>query len=143
MSNRLFFPKNDILVPYQQSMISNEYAQDYLKQAKGLLYQDNYPCVPAVKSFIDSNYIVGFYGEFGSGESWKELREDILFFLQEQERTNALYLKLWDLYFGIELIYRQFHLDLMSTIDSNLWYVSHSKPMSKEQDNELYNLVVE
>ena len=95
MSNRLFYPQQGVLVPYNDSIIEEKVLVDFYEKAKGLLFQDNYPCVPAVKSFRDGSFMVGFYENFGSAQTWKEYREDLLFFLQEQERTKSLYLSFW------------------------------------------------
>jgi hypothetical protein len=59
---------------------------------KALVSQKDYPCVAALRSYHKDDYQVGFYGNFGNCEEWRNLRNDLLFFLQEQKKTNSIYL---------------------------------------------------
>jgi FPC/CPF motif-containing protein YcgG len=60
-----------------------------------LLNQKNYPCVAALQSFHKDDYQVGFYGELGEGSLWRDLRQDLLFFLSKQRQSNSTHLTFW------------------------------------------------
>ena len=59
---------------------------------KTLVSQKDYPCVAALRSYHKDDYQVGFYGNFGTCGEWRNLRNDLLFFLQEQKKTKSIYL---------------------------------------------------
>lgn len=63
-----------------------------------LVSQKNYPCIAAIKSFHQDEYQVGTYEGFGSGTSWRSLRQDLHSFLNEIKRTNSPYFTFWATY---------------------------------------------
>ena len=73
-------------------------------QIESLLSQKDYPCVAALKSYHSDEYRVGFYRGFGSGGDWKQLRNDLLYFLQEQRNSKSIYLTFWAIFLDSELV---------------------------------------
>ena len=76
------------------------------------LGQKNYPCIAALRSYHKDDYQVGFYGKFGTGETWRELRNDLLFFLEEQKRSGSIYLTFWATFAPQEMSEEEFEASL-------------------------------
>ena len=57
-----------------------------------LVSQPNYPCIAALKSIYKKDFQIGIYGEFGSGQSWSALRQDLLRFVELQKQSKSIYL---------------------------------------------------
>jgi hypothetical protein len=106
-TTHLYRPEKGNLISYQ-SMPANretnrELAKSVTEEIKALVSQRNYPCVAALRSYHKDDYQVGFYGKLGEGKHWRELRNDLLFFLQEQRRTSSIYLSFWAVFEEEEL----------------------------------------
>lgn len=115
-SRRLFIPSRGHLQPWHygaQCPQKMERAKSAETEIKQLLMQKNYPCVAALKSYHNDEYFVGFYQKFGSGESWKDLRQDLLFFLKEQRKSSSIYLSFWAIFEDDDLSEEDF--------ESGLW----------------------
>ena len=54
----------------------------------------------AVHSLRHRDYLLGIYSGFGTGASWRELREDLLYFLAEARRSKSPYLTFWAIFPG-------------------------------------------
>ncbi len=59
------------------------------------ILQKNYPCVAAVQSVLRGEYLVGIYGEFGSGRHWSKFRGDLFKFLEAVKKNDSRYLSFW------------------------------------------------
>lgn len=93
---RLFRPKAGKLRPtYSEAEDLQPRARRLESEIQGLISQKNYPCVAALKSYHRDDYQVGFYDEFGTGQSWKDLRRDLQYFVQEQQKSASIYLSFW------------------------------------------------
>lgn len=64
-------------------------------EIRALILQKNYPCVAAIQSVTQKEYIVATYGQFGSGTHWPQLRADLLQYLTEQRSAQSPYLSFW------------------------------------------------
>lgn len=62
--------------------------------------QKNYPCTAAIQSSTRGEYVVGVYEDFGSARFWREIREDLRAFLEEQKRTDSTFLTYWAVFQG-------------------------------------------
>lgn len=93
------------------------------------IMQKNYPCIAAIKSVQKEEYIVRTYEAFGQALFWRELRQDLQFFLAEQKRTGSTYLTFWAIFEGQS----KFSED---DFESGLWNeLSHLSSFEKlEQD---------
>ncbi len=94
-TTHLYRPEKGNLISYHSLVAKGDPAKPVAEEIKALVSQKNYPCVAALRSYHKDDYQVGFYGKFGEGEHWRELRNDLLFFLQEQKRTSSIYLSFW------------------------------------------------
>lgn len=91
---RLFSPTKGVLHPFRGNL-SGASARPVAEEIRQRLGQKDYPCIAALRSYHKDEYQVGLYGRFGSGESWRDLRNDLLFFLSEQRRSSSIYLTFW------------------------------------------------
>jgi hypothetical protein len=64
-------------------------------EIRSLILQDNYPCVAAIQSVVRNDYVIGTYGQFGTGTHWHKLRTDLLNFLELQSSTQSRYMSFW------------------------------------------------
>lgn len=121
-SENLYIPKNGQL-KRRLSLSSHKEDHDSCAQIemeiKNLVSQKDYPCVAALKSYHKDDYQVGFYKDFGNGSSWRSLRNDLLFFLSEQKKTNSPYLSFWAIFDPTDLSEEKFELDMWTEL-SNL-----------------------
>lgn len=74
--------------------------EKYFAEIRQMVQQKNYPCVAALKSVRENDFMVGVYDNFGAGEFWKEIRQDIQFFLRRQQETQSTYLTYWAIFDG-------------------------------------------
>ena len=65
------------------------------RQMREALRRRDYPCVAAQQSFFREDYSVGIYDGFGQGACWRELRADLLSFLDDQRRTGSTLSTMW------------------------------------------------
>ena len=54
---------------------------DINDEIRSFVLRENYPCVAAIQSVVRNDYLVGTYGQFGTGVQWHQLRIDLLHFL--------------------------------------------------------------
>ncbi len=78
-----------------KSFIKTSEVQSVHEEIRKLITQSSYPCTAAVKSVMTQDYLIGIYGEFGSGKSWKKLRADLIQFLKTLAITKSRYLSFW------------------------------------------------
>ncbi len=102
-SPHLYYPTKNRLQPYQnqQGPIVDQTLHlnsEIETQMKSLILQKNYPCVAALKSYHSDEYQVGIYEGFGKTTHWRELRNDLLYFLKEQQKTKSTYLTFWAIF---------------------------------------------
>jgi uncharacterized protein len=71
------------------------HTKDIISEIRSLILQDNYPCVAAIQSVVRNDYVIGTYGQFGSGTHWHKLRADLLNFLELQSSTQSRYMSFW------------------------------------------------
>ena len=64
-------------------------------EIRSLILQKYYPCVAAIQSVVRNDYVIGTYGQFGSGTHWHKLRADLLTFLALQRSTQSRYMSFW------------------------------------------------
>lgn len=57
--------------------------------------QANYPCIAAVKSFLQNDFLIGCYSGFGTDECSQDLGSDLLSFKQQQKERKSLYFSFW------------------------------------------------
>lgn len=76
--------------------------EESLKQIEadmaGLLGLPSYPCIPAVKSFVQGQYLVGTYENYGSGMSAAQMARDLRFYRRRQKSTSSPFLSFWAVY---------------------------------------------
>lgn len=114
-TSNLFLPQNGTLIPCRNGRLEelSGRSKQVEIEIKKLLSQKNYPCTPALRSFNRGEYQVGLYKKFGSGYHWKELRQDLLFFIKKQKETNSPYLTFWAVYENLDMDEVDF--------EANLW----------------------
>jgi|CXWL01.1.fsa_nt_gi FPC/CPF motif-containing protein YcgG len=64
-------------------------------EIRSLILQKNYPCVAAIQSVVENDYVIGTYGQFGQGTHWQQLRTDLLQYLKLQRATQSRYMSFW------------------------------------------------
>jgi FPC/CPF motif-containing protein YcgG len=69
--------------------------KDINNEIRSLILQENYPCVAAIQSVVRNEYVIGTYGQFGTGTHWHKLRADLLNFLELQSSTQSRYMSSW------------------------------------------------
>ena len=69
--------------------------KDINHEIRSLILQKHYPCVAAIQSVVRNDYVIGTYGQFGSGTHWHKLRADLLNFLELQRATQSRYMSFW------------------------------------------------
>lgn len=97
-TDRLFLPNKKELTAAREGKISaalEARRQNFMHDTQELFAQKDYPCVAALQAYHQDEYQVGFYGSFGEGQMWQQLRSDALYFLNEQRRTGSLHLSFW------------------------------------------------
>ncbi len=98
-TQNLYFPSTDGLVRFSKTTDATssswENPQTVGHAIRELIQQKNYPCLAALKSLHQKDYQVGLYDKFGSAKSWRNLRNDLLFFIQEQKKSQSIYLSFW------------------------------------------------
>ncbi|MBX3034657.1 MAG: YqcI/YcgG family protein [Bdellovibrionaceae bacterium] len=96
-STRLFRPEEKALRAYHPGPAAPlaDPARQMEQEIARLIGQHHYPCIAAITSYHRDDYRLGFYGELGRGQAWRELRQDLLFFLNEQKTTSSPYLTFW------------------------------------------------
>jgi FPC/CPF motif-containing protein YcgG len=90
--------------------------KDLDDEIRSLILQKNYPCVAAIQSVVRNDYVIGTYGEFGSGNYWHQLRSDLLHFLALQRSSQSRYLSFW----AVFTAHNQSH-DNESDFEDKLW----------------------
>lgn len=60
-----------------------------------LIQPKDYPCVPAISSLQNEEYLVGIYSEFGTGKNACALYQDLIYFSQTQKKSQAAYFSFW------------------------------------------------
>lgn len=98
-SARLFYPRNGVLTPASGNP-SNDARKGALvenvsREIHSLIREKNYPCVAALQSLLREDYAVGIYKTLGTGACWKELRADLLTFVDEQKASGSVYRTMW------------------------------------------------
>ncbi len=96
--SELLTPSQNLFSPHSNQL--NPEGHLIFKNIKDLISRKNYPCVAAVKALHQKEYSVGIYKNFGSAESWQEIRQDLRFFIQEQQKTKSTYLTFWAVFEG-------------------------------------------
>ena len=121
--------------------------QDVLDEIARMVTQRNFPCVAAVQSFHRKEYLVGQYGGFGEGLSWRGLRADLENFLAQQKSTNSIYLTFWAVYpdapdYGIDEFEQRLWRELSSLTSQELkssdWQSTQSDPAQPSFSFELF-----
>jgi len=51
---------------------------DINNDIRTFILQKNYPCVAAIQSVVRNDYVIGTYGQFGTGTHWHKLRTDLI-----------------------------------------------------------------
>ena len=69
--------------------------KDINNEIRSLILQENYPCVAAIQSVVRNDYVIGTYGQFGTGSHWHKLHADLLKFLELQSSTQSRYMSFW------------------------------------------------
>ena len=64
-------------------------------EIRSLILQDKYPCVAAIQSVVRHDYVIGTYGQFGTGTHRHRLRTDLLNFLELQRSTQSRFMSFW------------------------------------------------
>ena len=64
-------------------------------EIKRLLHQKNYPCIAALQSFHRKDYHLKTYEHFGGYHQRPDLREDLLNYLSEYEKSGSPYFTFW------------------------------------------------
>lgn len=84
---------------YSDPASSNErdcpHEEDINNEIRSFILQENYPCIAAIQSVVRNDYVIGTYGQFGTGTHWHRLRLDLLNFLDLQRSTQSRYLSFW------------------------------------------------
>lgn len=91
-------PSKNLYSPHSNQLDSDGHL--IFKNIKALISKQNYPCVAAIKALHQKEYWVGIYKNFGSAESWREIRNDLKYFIQEQQKTKSTYLTFWAVFQG-------------------------------------------
>ncbi len=60
-----------------------------------MISQKDYPCMPALQSFHQNEYLVGLYRGFETGTDSESLVRDLLYFRQKQKSSASLYMSFW------------------------------------------------
>jgi uncharacterized protein len=94
-TSHLFRPVGKDLLPFSEFSRDLNRAREISIAIAQMLTQKDYPCVAAVKAFHTQDYEVGIYGSFGSGASWRDLRHDLLFFIEQQRQSGSIFLSFW------------------------------------------------
>ncbi|MGE3973574.1 MAG: guanitoxin biosynthesis heme-dependent pre-guanitoxin N-hydroxylase GntA [Bdellovibrionales bacterium] len=89
--------------------------------------QKNYPCVAAIQSTFRKDFRVGVYRDFGFGSSWSALRNDLQYFLREQQRSGSAYLTFW-------AVYLDTHEATEKDFENALW--NELSSLTSEEDRE-------
>ena len=63
-----------------------------------VLKDKNYPCVAAVKSIEQNEYLTGVYAGFGTALHWRDIRRDLQFFIQQHSQSKSPYLSYWAIF---------------------------------------------
>jgi FPC/CPF motif-containing protein YcgG len=71
---------------------------DINNDIRTFILQKNYPCVAAIQSVVRNDYVIGTYGQFGTGTHWHKLRTDLLNFLKLQSSTQSRYMSFWGVF---------------------------------------------
>ncbi len=110
-------------------------------EIRDFISQKNYPCIAALKALQRKEIRLGVYHDFGAGESWMPLRDDLFGFLQEQKKSASEYLTFWAVFEGEaefsenefeEALWRELS-SLTSTEDKNSdWGANNSDPEKSE-----------
>lgn len=78
--------------------IQNSIPLNIEKEIEALVTQKEYPCVAAIKSYFNDEYEVGLYKDFGSGNSGKNLRQDLQGFLEKLKVSQSPYYTFWGIF---------------------------------------------
>jgi len=70
-------------------------AQRVLKSMRDIISQKDYPCLPALQSFHQNDYLVGIYQGFETGLNSRELVQDLLYFRKKQKESGSPYASFW------------------------------------------------
>jgi FPC/CPF motif-containing protein YcgG len=114
-TTRLFRPTKGSLsrfVPGEPEPRIVNKSDRFAVELKDLISKKDYPCVAALRSYHKDDYQVGVYGKFGSGESWRDLRNDLLFFLEQQRKTSSIYLSFFAVFDDQEMSEEDFEAGL-------------------------------
>jgi FPC/CPF motif-containing protein YcgG len=113
------------LAPSQNLFLFNV-PENHLKEMNDfILNGKSYPCIAAIKSMQQKEFLSGHYGRFGFAENWNALRNDLKYFIKQQSLTNSTYLTFWALFDS------EHHLS-EEDFESGLWNeLSH---LSSEED---------
>lgn len=114
-TNRLFRPQKGELSRFAEEdapPLLRAKSKKFAEELRGLVSQKNYPCVAALRSYHKDDYQVGMYGKFGSGDSWRDLRNDLLYFLEQQKKTNSIYLSFFAVFEEQEFTEEEFEAAL-------------------------------
>jgi FPC/CPF motif-containing protein YcgG len=138
--HRVFRPVQGRLFSTQDLLTTTPTSEDVGREIKEVISQKNYPCIAALRSYHTDEFKVGLYGQFGTGESWHALREDLLNFVEEQKKTTSIYLTFWAVFEGDEFGEDDFekamwnelsHLTSAEERDQDWQNITHSNPDDK------------
>lgn len=73
-------------------------AQRILTSMSDMIAQKDYPCMPALQSFHQNDYLVGIYQGFDSGKNSAEMVQDLLYFRKKQKQSASMYASFWAIF---------------------------------------------
>lgn len=98
-SNRLYYPDHNGLIPFQpEASSASSNASLIFQKIETFMQMKNYPCVAALQSFANREFMVGLYPHFGTRVGCKDLRQDLLFYLQRYQTSKSQLLSFWAIY---------------------------------------------
>jgi FPC/CPF motif-containing protein YcgG len=95
-SHRLYFPQQDALLPFKDraSAIAANPGQIF-QMICHFMTMKNYPCVAALQSFAQREFLVGIYPSVADLSGAKDLRQDLLYYLQRYRESYSQFLSFW------------------------------------------------
>lgn len=73
-------------------------SDDVIAEITKLVSSPNYPCVPAILSLKEKQYMIGIYSDLGSGHHAHQLYKDLIRFKELQQDSKAPYLSFWAIF---------------------------------------------
>src|SRR5690349_2098201 len=75
-------------------------SQEIMNEIRSFVLQKNYPCIAAIKSIQQNDFILSVYKYFGKAQFWRQMRQDLENFIIVQTKSNATYLTYWAVFDG-------------------------------------------